>query len=523
MSAQAEGSSEGQTLAGVQGTAFFSRAPETGWTYLVSVPQAALYGPALRATGLMAAMSLLLLGLGLVAALSVARRISRPVESLREAAERLGRSEPVQAQATGTVELDAVGSAMSGASERLRESTAELERRVAEALASFEQSQRALVQAQKLEALGQLTGGIAHDFNNVLQTLSTGLQALKYGVTGDQRDVLLASCQRSVARGAELARQLMAFGRLQEVRVETIDPAARMAEARPLLEGALPANIALRFELAPGLWPLTVDPAQLELALLNLVINARDAMPSGGSIVLRGSNETLRGDPAAPLPAGDYVLLELSDTGGGMTEDVMARALDPFYTTKGVGKGSGMGLPQAYGFARQNGGTLLLESKPGAGTTVRLYLPRAHEALSPRASAPGGAGIPAARGKVLLVEDDEAVRGTLSAALRAVGFEIHAAATADEALRRVDGGERYDVVLTDIVMPGELGGLELAAHLRSHHPGTGVVVATGYSDRAVDLPGVPALAKPFELHQAVEAINAAMESASRRPRDSRIP
>ncbi len=508
LAARPEGFHEGVNLGGQVSTAFFSRAPASGWAFLVAVPHAALHGPANRATALMATVSLLLLALGLVAALRVARRISGPVESLREAAQRLGNNEPVQPQPSGTLELDEVGTVMAHTSDRLRGATAELERRVAEALASYERSQRALVQAQKLEALGRLTGGIAHDFNNVLQTLSAGLQVLRRGAAGAQHE-LLARCERAVERGTELARQLMAFGRVQEVRVETIDTTVRLTEGRQLLCGALPANVRLDYELAPGLWPVTVDPAQLELALLNLAINARDAMPGGGRMVLQGSNETEQ-TGRTDLAPGDYVLLTVSDTGEGMSEEVMARALDPFYTTKSVGKGSGMGLPQAYGFARQNGGTLTLDSRPGQGTTVRIYLPRAREPVAPRAAASALPGLPAGKGRVLLVEDDDDVRETMSSALHAAGFDIRTAATADEALRRIDGGEHYDAVLTDVVMPGALSGLDLARHIRARHPRTGVVVATGYTERSVDLPGVRALAKPYELRAAVEALNAAM-------------
>ncbi len=509
IAAQPEGEHDGVNLGGAASTAFFSRAPSSGWTFLVAVPHSALYGPPIRGALLLAAVSLLLLMAGGAAALAVARRISRPVESLREAAQRLGHNEPVEAQATGTVELDEVSRAMADASGRLRGATAELERRVAEAVGGYERSQRALVQAQKLEALGRLTGGIAHDFNNVLQTLTSGLQALKAGAAAEQQQ-MLARCQRAVARGTELARQLMAFGRVQEVRMETLDIAARLAEARPLLAGALPANIGLEYELAPGLWPVTVDPAQLELALLNLVINARDAMPGGGRVVLRGRNQALGGE-TPDLRAGEYMVLSVSDSGQGMSEEVMARALDPFYSTKGVGKGAGLGLPQAYGFAKQNDGTLTLDSRPGQGTTVTLYLPRARQPLTPRAAEARGA-IPAGKGRVLLVEDDEHVRETVSGALRAAGFEIHTAATGDEAMRRLDGGERYDAVFTDVVMPGELSGLDLAAQIRSRHPRTGVVVATGYTDRKVNVPGVRALAKPYGLEQAVDAINAALDA-----------
>jgi CheY-like chemotaxis protein len=260
----------------------------------------------------------------------------------------------------------------------------------------------------------------------------------------------------------------------------------------------------------PGVWPVTVDPAQLELALLNLVINARDAIAEGGRVVLGARNATIatgRGD----LPPGDYVVLTVSDTGEGMTEEVMVRALDPFFTTKGVGKGTGMGLPLAYGFARQSGGTLSLESSPGKGTTVTLYLPRARQPLTKRVPAASALeGLPACKGKVLLVEDDDQVRSTMSTALQAAGFDIESSATADEALARLEKGERYDAVLTDVVMPGALSGIDLAERIRARHPGTGVVVVTGYSDRPVRVPGVRALPKPYDLRQAVDALNAAL-------------
>ena len=516
---QSEGFHEGQTLGGVASTAFFSRAPVSGWVFLVAVPHSVLYGPATRTAVFLTSITLLLLALGAAAAVLVARRITRPVESLREAAERLGHNEPVQRRPLGTAELDQVGEAMAQASERLRGATAELERRVADAVQGFERSQRELAQAQKLEALGRLTGGIAHDFNNVLQTLSAALQTLgmhkaaTHASGSELERELIERCRRAVARGTGLARQLMAFGRVQEARTETLDLAARLGEARQLFGGALPANVTLELALEPGLWPVTVDPAQLELALLNLVINARDAMPHGGRAVLRARNESLA-RPREPLAAGDYVVIALTDSGEGMSAEVMARALDPFYTTKGVGKGSGMGLPQAYGFARQNGGTLELDSAPSLGTTATLYLPRARRPVSAPSRQEAPAPLPPGHGRVLLVEDDAEVRETVSSALRAAGFAIDTAADAQEALARLGRGARYDALFTDVVMPGALNGLDLAREVRARYPATAVVVATGYSDRAVELPGVKALAKPFEVRQAVEALNGAMRRES---------
>jgi signal transduction histidine kinase/CheY-like chemotaxis protein len=508
LTARTEGFHRGIALNGVRGTAFFARAGRSQWTFLISVPDPVLYAPARKATALMGVLALVLLAIALGACWLAARRVAEPVERLRSDAQRLGHNEPVEFEPTGTAELDAVGRALAEASTRLRRNTGELEDRVAQAVESYEQSQRQLVQSQKLEALGRLTGGIAHDFNNVLQTLTAGLEAAKRSPPDKLQD-LLARCQRAVARGTELARQLMSFGRVQEVRVVVVNPLRHLFECRSMLEGALPSNVNLDYDLSPDMWPVSVDPAQLELAVLNLVINARDAMPAGGSMVLRGGNRVIT-SPRQDLPAGDYVVLSLSDTGDGMPPDVVDKALDPFFTTKGVGKGSGMGLPQAYGFARQVGGTLELQSEPGQGTTATLVLPRAAHAPAEAAPPAAVAAPSASRGKVLLVEDDELVRETVSTALGEAGFQIHTAETADEALHRMEAGERFDAVLTDVVMPGTLDGIELAQQIQRRYPGTGIVIATGYTDRRVHVPGVRALPKPYDLSEAVEALNEAL-------------
>lgn len=505
--AQGEGMHPGTNLAGVPSTAFFSRVPRSQWTLLVSVPDAELRRTGLRASALLGGMSLLLLALATVAALAVGRRTAQPLEDLRHDAQQLGQGAPVQWRASGLLEVDAVNAALVEAGGRLRRASAELEHRVAEAVASFEQSQRALVQAQKLEALGRLTGGIAHDFNNVLQTLTTGLHAARLG-SDDKVRRLLATCERAVARGSELARQLMVFGRVQEVRTETFAIDQRLREVQPLLAGALPTDIAFTVDIPPDLWPVTADPLQLELALLNLVMNARDAMPGGGRLRLRAANAA--GEvPAPDLPAGDYVSIALQDEGEGMSEEVLARAVDPFFTTKGLGRGTGLGLAQAYGFARQSGGALVLRSRVGEGTTATLVLPRAR--VEPAAPAPDTVpGALQGSGRVLLVEDDVLVRDTVRSGLEVAGFEVHAAGDADEALRVLEGPHRFDVVLTDVVMPGSMNGVDLARLLAREHPRLRVVIATGYSDRSVDVPGVRTLAKPYALHQAVAALNEAV-------------
>lgn len=500
-----EGFHEGRTLAGLPATAFFSRAPISGWTFFVSVPSSVLKQPAENAALLMAAISLCVIVLTALAAIAIARRTARSVESLRRSAERLGRGERIEHVHTGTLEIDAVNNAIVRAGGDIRDARAGLELRVAEAVASAERSQRALLQAQKLEALGRLTGGIAHDFNNVLQTVSTGLELVHLHTAEPLAVSAVETCKRAVQRASELTRQLAAFGRVQDARLETIDPNRQLTEMKTLLHSGLRADIDFQLDVPPQLWPVTVDPLQFELALLNLTINARDAMPAGGILQLQARNETIH-IQAGELAPGDYLRLTVADNGEGMSAEVLAKALDPFFTTKSVGKGSGMGLPQAYGFARQSGGTLILRSRPGEGTQVVLYLPRAgRPADAPRPDN----RLPerkAGSEMVLFVEDDPLVRDVVPPALKDAGFRVVWAADGEQALRMLDAGERIDLLFTDIVMPGSLNGIDLAQQVQARFPAVRVVLATGYTEQRVQLPGVRTLAKPYEVSQAVDAL-----------------
>lgn len=506
-----DGFHEGMTLAGVRATAFFSRAPTSGWTFFVSVPNSTLKRPAEDTALLMGGISLLLIAITALAALAIARRTARSVEALRRSAEALGRGERVAREHTGTLEIDAVNAAMMQAGEEIRSARSDLEQRVAEAVASAERSQRALLQAQKLEALGRLTGGIAHDFNNILQTVATGLELAQLRSTEPLAISALESCKRAVHRAAELTRQLGAFGRVQDARLETIDPHRQLLEMKTLLRSGLRGDIDFQLDVPMHLWPVTVDPLQFELALLNLTINARDAMSSGGVLQLQARNETLNVQ-TGDLAPGQYLRITVADNGEGMTADVLAKALDPFFTTKSVGKGSGVGLPQAYGFARQSGGTLVLRSQPGAGTQVMLYLPRVHRPMTqPRQDT--DMPVHKAQGETLLfVEDDPLVRDVVSPALEAAGFRVLRAADGEQALRMLEAGEHIDVLFTDIVMPGSLNGIELAERARARFPDMPVVLATGYTEQRVQMPAVRTLAKPYEVSQVVDALLEALSA-----------
>ncbi|MES2104961.1 MAG: ATP-binding protein [Pseudomonadota bacterium] len=500
-----EGFNDGTALSGEAVSAFFSKAPSSDWTFVVSVPQKDMRQAGIDATMMLALLSLFLFGCAIWAALWVAAGTSKSTQVLRRAAESLGRGDDIAAHSFDIEEMDAVHAAMQKTSAELRSAKQELERRVDDAVADAKHAQRALLQGQKLESLGRLTGGIAHDFNNVLQTLTTGLQVAALTSKEEKVKTLIATCQRAVKQGTQLASQLMAFGRTQEARLETVDIAHQVHSAMPLLNGALPSNIEFKLDLAPGIWPVSLDPLQFELALLNLVMNSRDAMPQGGSIQLSVRNESLA-QAADPLEAGDYVCLTLGDSGAGMSDEVSSKALDPFFTTKIMGKGSGMGLPQAYGFARQSGGTLTLSSKPDEGTRVAIYLPRTAGSMpaAKPARKESSPSMPAAT--LLLVEDDTLIRDTVRPALELAGLDVTVARDGDEALRILDSGSSFDLILSDIVMPGATNGIALARAITERFSGTHIVLATGYTEHTVGIPGVRILAKPYDLGDLVNVL-----------------
>jgi signal transduction histidine kinase/CheY-like chemotaxis protein len=501
-----EGFQEGFTLDGMHTMASFSLAPKSEWTFIVNVPYSELQRTAFRATIFMTSISLLLLGFALVAAFAVARRTVRPIEALRVSAERLGQGKEVEVEHSGIREMDEVQVAMAKACADIRDGKAELERRVEEAVAAAERSQRALLQAQKLESLGRLTGGIAHDFNNVLQALTSGLQLAHLSTTDARVRALMETCQRAVDRAAKLTRQLMAFGRVQDAQLETVDMARQLREVMPLLKGSLPSHIDFRVVIANGLWPVTLDRIQLELALLNLTINARDAMPQGGVLEIEVRNESI-GESAGELEKGNYVRITVADSGEGMSHEVLDKAVDPFFTTKGAGQGSGLGLPQAYGFARQTGGTLLLRSQPAKGTSAILYLPASdHPAVPSEAPANRTPPQKASGGVLLFVEDDPLVKDAVQPALEAAGFQIRAARDGEEAIRFLESGEHIDFVFSDIVMPGSVNGIDLAELVQKRYPHIRVLLASGYSDRRVSLPNVRALSKPYDVAEVITAL-----------------
>ncbi|HEX9182994.1 MAG TPA: PAS domain S-box protein [Burkholderiales bacterium] len=348
-------------------------------------------------------------------------------------------------------------------------------------------AEEALLHAQRLEALGQLTGGVAHDFNNLLMVITGNLQMLE-DLTAERPQALALARQAvgAAERGALVTRKLLAFARKQPLHPRPLDLNHLILEFRDLTRRTLGENIAVHDELDPALPPLVADAAQLETALLNLAVNARDAMPAGGVLMLRsGRARSAPGQraPAADLEPGEYAVVSVSDTGTGMPPEIAARAIEPFFTTKEVGKGSGLGLSMVYGFARQSGGTVQLESEVGKGTTVRLFLPLPADA-APVDAARGSGAAPVGSESVLVVEDEAPVREIAVGFLARLGYRVHQAADAESALQILRSRPEIELLFTDLALPG-VDGAALARQARALRPDLGVLYTTGYASGSI--------------------------------------
>ena len=373
-------------------------------------------------------------------------------------------------------------------------------------------TEEALRHAQKMESIGQLTGGVAHDFNNLLAVFSNGLELLKRDISAESRQTVLEGMRRAVVRGTGLTRHLLAFSRRRPVHPESIDLSVHLMAMHEMLGSSLGGNVHIEMKFGADLWPVEVDVGELELAMLNVCVNARDAMSGGGTIAITADNLQDAGENGLLT---DFVKLSITDTGSGMPPEVLARVLEPFFTTKDVGKGSGLGLPQVYGFAQQAGGRLAIDSQVGAGTTVTLLLPRSLRQpsvlkvveLTSASAAQAGA---ARRGQVLLVEDDNEVAALTREMLNSLGFSVVHASSADAALGALANGRSVDIVLSDIMMPGGISGLELAREIKRREPNLPVVLVTGYAEAAASMEDgkFGLLLKPYTLEALTEALSA---------------
>ncbi|MBI1776724.1 MAG: response regulator [Proteobacteria bacterium] len=392
---------------------------------------------------------------------------------------------------------------------RLRPAIAR-ELREAAGRAEHRAMERQFAQAQKMEAVGQLTGGVAHDFNNLLTVIMGNLELLEFSLKGRPEDIAsLQAALGATLRGAELTRQLLAFSRRQALEPRIVRINKLVKGMTRLLSRTIGENVEISRKTSPDLWPVLVDPTQLESALVNLAVNARDAMPNGGKLTIETANAPLDESYAAQyaeVTAGDYVALSVSDTGIGMPPEIVARVFEPFFTTKEIGKGTGLGMSMVFGFVKQSLGHIKVYSEVGHGTTVRLYLPRAQVQGDAKAQpAPAETPSMAQSGEViLLVEDDASVRKIAMQNLARFGYQVLDAVDGPTALAVLDRSGRIDLLFTDLIMPGGMDGTELADRARQRRPGLKILFTSGYTEPALAskmlrIDGAAVLPKPYRI------------------------
>ncbi|MGZ6020112.1 MAG: PAS domain-containing protein [Phenylobacterium sp.] len=404
---------------------------------------------------------------------------------------------------------------------RLRELNETLEARVAARTAELEATNAQLRQSQKLESMGQLTGGVAHDLNNLLTPIMGSLDLLRWCAVGGEREQrLIDGALQSAERAKILVQRLLAFARRQPLQPVAVDVASLVGGMVDLIASTSGPRTRVEVDLAPDLPPAKADLNQLELAILNLAVNARDAMPDGGVLTIAGRRETVAPGEGAKLLPGDYLRLSVADTGSGMDAATLARAVEPFFSTKGIGQGTGLGLSMAHGLASQLGGALTIASKPGLGTVVDLWLPVSPDAAKPRERGQVDTG-GAVAGTALVIDDEELVRTSTANMLADIGYNVVEASSAEAALKLVSGGLHPDLIVTDHLMPG-ISGTELARRLRSENMNIPVLIVSGYADVEGIAPDLPRLTKPFlraELAAALAALTT--PSTERRPVNDR--
>jgi signal transduction histidine kinase len=448
-------------------------------------------------------------------------QITGPIAALRQLAGTGGGPALAGTASTGLRETDEVVRALAAAEADRRAS----ERDKEEARAALHESEEKLRQSQKMEAVGQLTGGLAHDFNNLLLVIIGNLDDLiDSKKTAPAEQELARQALEAAQRGADLIRSLLAFARRQPLQPRRIAINDLMRGTAKLLDRTLGERIAVTLELAPDVWPVVADPAQLEAALTNLATNARDAMPKGGRLTIATANRHLDedyGSQHADVAPGDYAMIEVSDTGSGMPPELLAQIFDPFFTTKERGEGTGLGLSMVFGFMKQSGGHINVYSEPGAGTTFRLYLPRDQSGAPHDEGSHASAGAPGGGETVLVVEDNPALRAMVVMQLTALGYRVRESESAAAAMAILEKDpERIDLLFADVVMPGKLDGYDLARIVRQRWPATKILMTSGFPGTKIDhattvVADIPLLTKPYRRDALAQALRDALRYGRR--------
>jgi signal transduction histidine kinase len=517
-----EGSLLSSTRTGIPNYIAFSRVKLAGWVLATSIPRHVLFAPANQSLlRLLALGAGTLLFAGLIA-WAIGRAIARPVAGLSRLATALGAGEPTdRPPPTRIREIDAVTDSMLVAADSLRQQTEQRARAMSALQTEIDgrrQVEWQLVQSQKMEAIGQLTGGLAHDFNNLLGIVIGNLDMLREQPTIDpEHDELASSALEAALRGAELTRLMLAFARRQPLLPELCDINQVIRVIVRLLRRTLGEDILIDLQLADDVWPVLIDRVQLEAAITNLATNARHAMPRGGELAIITRNTCLDEDYAAAhadLVAGDYVSIEVSDTGTGMPPGLVERIFEPFFTTKEPGQGTGLGLSMVFGFLKQSGGHINVYSELGEGTTFRLYLPPARDAAIPDVVIEQPPPKSGCNETILVVEDSAGLRQVLIRQLTAAGYRVLEADNARAALDSIEAHTAIDLLLTDIVMPGGINGHELARIAVQLQPKLKMLLTTGFSEMANGGAKLPSTArilhKPYRKDELLRMVHDAL-------------
>ena len=524
-----------------------SRARESGFIVGIGVPASIIEAPLHQSLWRLAIGGCIVVGLGTLLAALVSRRLVNGLQTVAVAAEQVPSGHCDAPAPSGVAEIDQIAMALAESARTILERTGErdrsdhamrqtadalrhlnetLEERIASETADRIRAEAALHQAQKMESIGQLTGGIAHDFNNLLQVISGNLEAMKQRFANDPDSPQIHRLRRyadfatqAAQRAAALTHRLLAFSRQQPLAPEVIDPNRLVGGMSELIRRTIGETVAMETVLAGGIWRILVDPNQLENAVLNLAVNARDAMPNGGKLTIETANSHLDEEYALAqgIAAGQYVAICVTDTGEGMTTDVIDKVFEPFFTTKPTGQGSGLGLSQVYGFVKQSNGHVRIYSEPGAGTTVKVYLPRT---MSAEASATPQTAqqIPQGSGDtvILVVEDDPNVRSLTVDMLRRLNYQVVAASDGVAALHTLDTRPDIALVFTDVGLPGRYNGRQLAEAAQQRRPGLKVLFTTGYARNAIIHhgrldSGLDLIVKPFSYASLAFKVRAVLD------------
>jgi len=502
------------TSEGIPVYSTFRRSAMTGWTVAIGVPKGFVDTPRRRAQFLAFGGGAAVLALSLFLAWWMAQAIRRPVEALRAATEAVASGVPIGELNGGVRELNQVADALRATADALARHREQLEGTVAlrtqELRAEIEarkQAEATLLQSQKMEAIGQLTGGLAHDFNNLLTIASGSLEMLEARISDERGLYLLRNAQNAMSRGARLTTSLLAFARKQRLEPVLADLNSVITEMDEMLRRSLGPSVEIRHALASELWPVQIDLGQFETALLNIAINARDAMPGGGILLFETAN--VYAALQEEVKGRDCVLVSVHDSGTGMSPDVIEHAFEPFFTTKEVGRGTGLGLSMVFGVVRQSGGAVRLRSELGKGTTVLIYLPRAAHATLPAAGSAASAGVQSGAGAhILVVDDDAAVRWVTVECLREAGYRVAQADNGRAALTLLERHDPCDLVVMDHVMPG-ISGQDTVRLARRARPELKVLFLSGYAAWE-EAGGDRWLQKPFKTQALADAVSRAL-------------